>query len=76
MGCVTQIVANKMFQTGVTRKIIVDSGITQHLIANCDLIRNYYDDYSEYQTKSGEMLLFHGKVTLHIPLDIGFLKVI
>ena len=54
--CVTQVVANKMFETGLTRKIIADSGTTQHLIANCELIRDYYDNYSEYQTGSGEVL--------------------
>ncbi len=48
MSCVTQVVANKIFETGVTRKIIVDSGTIQHLIANRELIRDYYDDYSEY----------------------------
>ncbi len=53
---VTQVVANKMFETGLTRKIIADSGTTQHLIANRELIRDDYDDYSEYQTGSGEVL--------------------
>ena len=74
VSCVTQIVANKMFETGVTRKIIADSGTTQHLIANRDLIRDYYDDYSEYQTGSGEVLPSYGKGTLLLPLDNGFLK--
>ncbi len=45
-----------MFETGLTRKIIADSGTTQHLIANCELIRDYYNDYSEYQTRSEEVL--------------------
>ena len=74
VSCVTQILANKMFETGVTRKIIADSGTTQHLIANRDLIRDYYDDYSEYQTGSGEVLPSYGKGTLLLPLDNGFLR--
>ena len=63
-----------MFETGVTRKIIVDSGTTQHFIANHDLIRNYYDDYLEYQTGSREVLPSYGKVTLLLPLDNGFFR--
>ena len=74
MSCVAQIVANKMFETGITQKIIVDSGTTQHLIANSDLIRNYYVDYSEYQIGSGEILPSYGKGTLLLSLDNGFLK--
>ncbi len=45
--CVTQVVANKMFEIGFTRKIIADSGTTQHHIANRKLIRDNYDNYSE-----------------------------
>lgn len=63
-----------MFETGVTRKTIADSGTTQHLIANLNLIRHYYDDYSEYQIGSGEVLPSYGKGTLFLPLDNGFLK--
>ena len=74
VSCVTQVVANKMFETGVTRKIIADSGTTQHLIANRELICDYYDDYSEYQTGSGDVLPSYGKGTLLLPLDNGFLK--
>ena len=43
-----QVVANKIFETSVTQKIITDLGTTPHLIANCELIHDYYDDYSEY----------------------------
>ena len=32
---VTQVVANSRFETGIARKIIANSGTTQHLIANC-----------------------------------------
>lgn len=49
-------------------------GITQHLIANRKLIHDYYDNYLEYQTGSGEVLLSYGKDTLFMPLDNGFLK--
>ena len=74
VSCVTQVVANTIFETGVTRKIIADLGITQHLIANCELIRDYYDDYPKYQTKSGKVLSSYRKSTLLIPLDNSFLK--
>ncbi len=40
------MVANKMFETGLIGIIIADSGITQHFIANRQLTRNYYDNYS------------------------------
>ena len=63
-----------MFETGVTRKIIADFDIIQHLITNCKLIRDYYNDYSEYQTGSREVLPLYGKGTLLLPLDNGFLK--
>ena len=71
---VTQVVANKRFETGLISKIIADSGITQYLIANRKLIREYYDDYSEYQTGSEEVLPSYGKGTLFLPLHNGFLK--
>lgn len=58
VSCVTQVVGNKMFETDVTRKIIADSGATQHLIANRELIRDYYDDYSEYQDFNRYLLPF------------------
>lgn len=38
VSCVTQVVANKIFETGITQKIIADSGTTQYLIANWELI--------------------------------------
>ncbi|MCJ1464764.1 hypothetical protein MMC07_003377 [Pseudocyphellaria aurata] len=66
--CVTQVSADKM--TGNTRqirKIIADSDTTQHLTANRDLIQNYYDDSSEYETGSGEALPSYGKGFLHLP---------
>ena len=63
-----------MFETGVTQKLIADSGTIQHLIANRNLIRDYYDDYSEYQTGSGEILPSYRKSTLLLPIDNGFLK--
>ncbi len=53
---VTQVVAHKIFETGFTRKNIVDSGTKQHIIVNCNCICEYYEDYSEYQTGSGEVL--------------------
>ena len=74
VNCVTQILANKIFETGVTRKIIADSGTIHHLIANRKLIRDYYDNYSEYQTESEEFLPSYGKGTLLLPLDNSFLK--
>lgn len=40
-----QIVVNKIFKTGVTQKIIVDLDTTQHFIANCNFIYNFYDNY-------------------------------
>ena len=63
-----------MFETGVTRKITADSRTTQHLIANRDLIRDYYGDYSEYQTGSGEVLPSYGKGTLLLPWITVFIK--
>ncbi len=63
-----------MFETGLTRKFIADSSTIRHLIDNHELIRNYYDDYSEYQTGSGEVLPSYGKGTLLLPLDNGFWK--
>lgn len=42
---VTQIVANKIFETDITRKIIVGLNIIQHLIVNHKLIYNYYVDF-------------------------------
>ncbi len=63
-----------MFETGLTRKIIADSSTTQHLIANRKLIRDYYNNYSEYQTGSREVLPSYGKDPLLLPLDNGFFK--
>ena len=62
--------------TAEIQKVIADSGTTQHLIANKDLIQNYYDDFSEYQTGSGEVLTSYGKGTLHLPLDNGSLTLL
>ncbi len=63
-----------MFETGLTRKIIADSGISLHIIANRQFIRDYYDDYSEYQTGSGEVLPSYETGTLILPFDNSFLK--
>lgn len=63
-----------MYKTGVTQKIITDSGIIQHLIANSDFIYDYYSNYLEYQTRFGKILLFYGKNNLLLPLDNNFLK--
>ncbi len=71
MSYVIQVVTNEMFETGITQKIIVDLGITQHLIANCKLICDYYENYSKYQTRSGEILPSYEK---NMSLDNGFLK--
>lgn len=68
------MLANKMFEIGITQKIIADSGTTHYLIANRELMRDYYDDYSEYQTRSREVLSSYGKSTLLLPLDNRFLK--
>lgn len=48
MSYITQVVANKIFETGVTEKIIADLNIIQHLIAYYKLIFNYYDKYTKY----------------------------
>ncbi len=72
--CVNQVVAKIMFETGLIRKIIVDSDTTQYFIANRELIRDYYDDYSEYQTRSGEILPSYRKDTLLLPFDNDFFK--
>lgn len=42
---VTLVIANKMFETGISQKIIVDSSTMQHFIANQNLISNYYNNY-------------------------------
>lgn len=34
VSCITQVVVNKIFETGITQKIIADSSTTQHFIAN------------------------------------------
>lgn len=65
-----------MADTSHIRKIIADSGTTQYLIANRDLIRDYHDNYSEYQTGSGEFLPSYGKGTLRLPLDNGSLTLL
>lgn len=36
----------------------------------------YYEDHSEYQTGSEEVLPFYGKGTLLLPLDHGTLKLL
>lgn len=48
VSCITQVVANKIFEIGITQKIIPDLGTTQHLIANRKLIFDDYDDHLEY----------------------------
>ena len=63
-----------MFETGVTRKIIADLGTIQHFIANRDLIRNYYNDWLEYQTRSREVLPSYRKDTLPLLLHNGYLN--
>lgn len=74
--CVNQTVANKMSGTSTPFQIIADLGITEHLIANWDLIQDYYEDYSEYQTRSGEVLPSYDKGTLLLPLDHGTFKLL
>lgn len=34
VSCITQIVGTKMFKTGITQKIIINSDITKHFIIN------------------------------------------
>ncbi len=63
-----------MFETGLTRKSIANSDTKQHLIANRELIHDYYVDYSVYQTGSKEVLPSYGKGNLLLRLDNGFLK--
>ena len=70
----TEVIGNRMFKTGVTQKIIADLGTTKHLIGNCKLIHNYYDNYSEYQIGSRKVLPSYAKSTLLLPLDNGFLQ--
>ena len=54
---------------GLPNKFILDLGTTVHLIANKDLIHDYYKDFEQYQTGSGKCLLSYGKGKLFIPLD-------
>ena len=68
------IVANKIFETGITQKVIADLSTIQHFITNHDLIHNYYDNYLKYQTRSKEILPFYKKNTLLLPLNNSFLK--
>ncbi len=63
-----------MFETKITKKILVDSGTIQYLSVNRELIRNYYVHYSEYQTRSEGVLPSYKKYILLLPLDNGFLK--
>ena len=74
ISCVTQVVANTIFETDITQKIIANSGTMQQLIANWNLIRDYYNNYLEYQIESGEVLPSYRKSTLLLLLDNGFLK--
>ena len=76
ISCVTQVIANKIFEMGVTLKISADLSITQYLITNHKLICDYYDDYLEYQTGLGEVLSSYRKSILFLPFDNGFLKLI
>lgn len=63
-----------MFETCVTQKIIIDSGITQYLITIRNLIHDNYDNYIEYQTEFKKVLLFYGKDTLLLLLNNSFSK--
>lgn len=74
MSYVTQIVAMKMFETGVTQKMIADFNTTQYLIATRNFIYNYYDDYSEYQTWSGKVLASYGKDTFLLRYIINIMS--
>lgn len=65
-----------MSGTNTPSQIIADSGTIEHLIANRDLIQDYYEDYSEYQTGSGEVLPSYGKGILSLPLDHGTFKLL
>lgn len=51
LSYVPKILVNNMFETGVTRKIMIDLGTIPHLIANHELIFDYYNYYSKYLTK-------------------------
>ena len=57
-------------------KICIDSGTTAHLISNREFIQKYYEDYSVYQTGSGEELPSYGKGTLDLPMDNGSLTLV
>lgn len=71
--CFTQVLTKKMFETSITRKIIVHSSTTQHLITNCGPICDHYDNNLDYQTGWKMILPSYGKDTLPIPLDNSFL---
>lgn len=55
VSCITQKIANKMFETSVIRKIFADLDITQHFITDRNLIHNYYNNNLEYQIGLGEV---------------------
>lgn len=71
---VNRILANKIFETSISQKIIADSTFGQHIIANSNLICDYCDNYSGYQTSSEESLSFYKKGVLLLPVDNDFLK--
>ena len=50
--------------------------ISAHLIANRDLIQDYYEDFEQYRTGSGETLPPFGKGTLPMSLDHGTLTLL
>ena len=68
VSCLSTHVTN-LHSKDPSSKFILDSGTTAHLIANKDLIHNYYEDFEQYQTGSGECLPSYGKGKLFIPLD-------
>lgn len=67
MSNINQIVANKIFETGITQKVIADLSTIQHFITNHNFIYDYYDNYLEYQTRSREVLLFMEKYSFITP---------
>ena len=74
VSCLSMHAIN-LHSKGPPSKFILDSGTTAHLIANKDLIHNYYKDFEQYQTGSGKCLPSYGKGKLFIPLDSANLAV-
>ena len=71
VSCLSTHVINLHTEGPPSKKalFILDSGSTAHLIANKDLMHDYYEDFEQYQTGSGERLPSYGKGKLFIPLD-------